>query len=187
MRAVTRQVAFEPGGWTPERAAKVAALFDDLAGEWHTRDHPRRIEPLTDALDRGGPFESAVCLEVGSGTGLATPTLVGHFNLVVSIDLSSEMLRRAPADVGVRVLADSATLPVRAKSADAVVLFNMLLFPHEVDRVLAPTGAVVWVNTSGDRTPIHLPADDVAAALPGEWDGVHAEAGWGTWAVLRRA
>ena len=187
MRAVTRQVAFEDRGWTPERATKVAALFDSLADEWHTRDHPRRTEPLEDALTRGGPFGAGVCLEVGSGTGLVTPALARTFDLVVALDISAEMLRRAPADVGRRVLADSARLPIRAGRADVVVLFNMLLFPKEVDRVLRSTGAVVWVNTSGDRTPIHLPADDVAAALPGEWDGVHAVAGWGTWAVLRRA
>jgi ubiquinone/menaquinone biosynthesis C-methylase UbiE len=31
-----------------------------------------------------------------------------------------------------------------------------------------------------------LPADDVAAALPGQWHAVEAQAGWGSWAVLRR-
>lgn len=186
MRAVTRQVAFDPGGWTPERAAKVAALFDSLAGEWHTRDSPHRVEPLQDAFERGGPFGRGVCLELGSGTGLITSWLAPRFDVVAAVDLSSEMLRLAPADVGARVLADSARLPVRDGAADVVVLFNMLLFPREVDRVLAPDGAVIWVNTSGDRTPIHLPAEDVAAALPGEWNGVHADAGWGTWAVLQR-
>lgn len=187
MRVVTRQVAFETGGWTPERAAKVAALFDSLAGDWHTRDSPHRVEPLRDAFDRGGPFRRRVCLELGSGTGLITPWLAPRFDVVAAVDMSSEMLRLAPADAGARVLADSARLPVRTGAADVVVLFNMLLFPLEVERVLATEGVVVWVNTSGDRTPIHLPAEDVAAALPGEWDGVHAEAGWGTWAALRRA
>lgn len=186
MRAVTRQVAFDPTGWTPERAAKVAALFDSLAPEWHTRDSPHRFEPLHDAFERGGPFGRDVCLELGSGTGLVTSWLAPRFDVVVAVDLSAEMLRLAPADVGARVLADSARLPVRSRAAGVVVLFNMLLFPMEVDRITAPDGVVVWVNTSGDRTPIHLPAEDVAAALPGDWDGVHAEAGWGTWAVLRR-
>ena len=40
-------------------------------------------------------------------------------------------------------------------------------------------------NTLG--TPIYLPADDVERALPGRWRGTDSEAGWGTWAVLRRA
>ena len=187
MRKVTRQVAFDPGGWTRERAGKVAALFDSLAPEWHTRDHAHRMEPLADALERGGPFTRRVCLELGSGTGLVTPALADRFELVVALDLSAEMLRRAPTEAGARVQGDSAWLPLRTGSADVVVLVNMLLFPAEVDRVLGPGGALVWVNTAGHRTPIHLSAEDVEAAMPGTWNGVHADAAWGTWAVLRRA
>lgn len=186
MRTVTRQVAFEPGGWTPERAAKVAALFDGLAPEWHTRHSAERQEPLLDALERGGAGGGR-CLEVGSGTGYSTPVLAARFGGVVAVDLSAEMLRLAPASPGWRVRGDAARLPLRDAAVDAVVLVNALLFPHEVDRVLAPGGAVVWVCSLGDRTPIYLPPDDVEQALPGEWDGVAAEAGWGTWAVLRRA
>jgi len=63
----------------------------------------------------------------------------------------------------------------------------MLLFPGEVDRVLAPGGTVTWVNTLGDQTPIHLPPADVIEALPGVWEGVTANAGTGLWATLRRA
>ena len=48
-------------------------------------------------------------------------------------------------------------------------------------------GVVVWVNSSGSQTPIHLPAADVAAALPGAWAGVESGAGEGLWCVLRRA
>ena len=71
--------------------------------------------------------------------------------------------------------------------ADAVVLVNCFLFPAEVDRVLAPDGVVVWVNSSGAETPIHLPAEDVVEALPGQWAGVQSGAGIGIWCVLRRA
>lgn len=194
MRAVTRQVAFDPGGWTPERRVKVAALFDSLAPEWHTRATPGRDEPLVDALARGldavgrptaerpGP-----CLELGSGTGFTTPTLVERFGAVVAVDLAAEMLKLAPVATAPRVQADAAALPFRGGAAGAVVLVNALLFPHEVDQALSPSGLVVWVNTSGDRTPIHLPVADVAEALPGPWDGVAAEAGWGTWGVLARS
>jgi hypothetical protein len=56
---------------------------------------------------------------------------------------------------------------------------NALLFPAEVDRVLAPEGSVVWVNSSGDQTPIHLRSEEVAAVLPGEWRGVASRAGQG--------
>lgn len=67
------------------------------------------------------------------------------------------------------------------------MLVNAFLFPAEIDRVLAPRGVVVWVNTSGASTPIHLPAEEVEAALPGRWEAVASEAAGGTWAVLTRA
>ena len=110
-----------------------------------------------------------------------------QFDSVVAIDLSFEMLKRAPPRCGHRVLADGSRLPVADGSVDSVVLMNAFLFPAEVDRVLARPGVVIWVNALGDRTPIYLPADDVVAALPGSWEGVCSEAGWGTWAVLRRS
>jgi ubiquinone/menaquinone biosynthesis C-methylase UbiE len=96
------------------------------------------------------------------------------------------MLVRAPDGPGLRVQADAAQLPVHDGAFDAVVLINMFLFPAEVARVLAPGGAVVWVNSSGPTTPIHLTAAEVDAALPGNWDGVASHAGAGEWCVLRR-
>ena len=194
MREVTRQVAFEPGGWTPERAAKVTALFDGLAPEWHTRMNPGRMLALTDALERGG-VDGAVAassrplvLELGSGTGFATPHLSERYGRVVAMDLSREMLRHAAAVAGApRVQADAARLPLAGGAVAALVLVNMLLFPAEVDRVVDSGGVVVWVNSLAERTPIHLPAADVARALPGRWDGVGSRAGGGSWCVLRRA
>ena len=186
MRKVTRQVAFEPDGWTPERADKVKELFDGLAAEWHTRGSDDRMTGIDDALDRGGPFPAGVCLEAGSGVGLLTPRLVERFDQVVAFDLSFEMIRRAP-DIAPRLLADSSKLPFADGTIATLVLVNMFLFPAEVDRVLRRDGALLWVNSLGPATPIHLTADEVERALPGEWDGVHAEAGWGTWASFRRA
>ncbi len=184
MRRVTRQVAFEPGGWTPERASKVGELFDGLAADWHTRDGPGRQAPLDDALARGGPLAGPT-LELGSGTGLSTSLLVASVPPVICADLSMEMLRLAPRTAP-RIRADGSTLPFPDGAFAMVVLVNMLLFPAEVDRVLAASGAVVWVNSVGPDTPIHLPAEDVDDALPGDWRGVASEAGPGTWCVLRR-
>jgi SAM-dependent methyltransferase len=186
MRKVTRQVAFEPGGWTPERARKVAELFNGLAPEWHKRLSEGRMEALADALARGGAKRGR-CVELGSGTGAGTQELTTHFDVVIALDLAIEMLKRASPDWGHRVLGDAAHLPLRSASADAIVLVNALLFPDEVNRVLAPGGVVIWVNSLGAGTPIHLAPDDVAKALPGEWNGVAAEAGWGLWCALRRA
>ena len=106
---------------------------------------------------------------------------------MLAVEVSLEMLRLAPADVGHRVLADGSRLPLASGTAAAVVLVNCFLFPAEVDRVLAPDGVVVWVNSSGAETPIHLPAADVVAALPGRWEGVESTAGVGIWCVLRRS
>ena len=82
--------------------------------------------------------------------------------------------------------ADASRLPLRDSSTDALILMNMLLFPAEVERILAPAGTLVWVNSRGEQTPIHLSAEEVARALPGEWSGTAAHAGTGLWCVLRR-
>lgn len=186
MRIMTRRAAGLVGPpWDGDARAEVATLFDSLAPEWHTRTSESRAQVVLDALDRGGVGGGAV-LELGSGIGAYSAPLADRFDRVVALDLSIEMLRLAADEPGLRVLADSATLPVPDASMDAVVLINMLLFPAEVDRVLAPGGTVVWVNSSGESTPIHLLPDEVAEALPGAWTGVASRAGVGLWAVLRR-
>ncbi|MEM7284925.1 MAG: methyltransferase domain-containing protein [Actinomycetota bacterium] len=188
MRKVTRQVAFD-GGWDPTRAGKVAALFDGMASEW---DQPRRAAEerwaaLRDALDRGDVPAGRV-LELGSGTGMGTRVLAASGRPPIAVlDIASDMLAHAPPDLAPRVQGDASALPFPDSSVDVVVMVNALLFPEEVDRVLTADGCVVWNHTVGEQTPIHLPADDVADALPGTWTGVASRAGTGTWAVLRRA
>jgi SAM-dependent methyltransferase len=186
MRWVAREISFNPEGWTPSIATKVRELFDQLAGEWHTRDRPDRLVPIRDALDRGGPFTEGLAVELGSGTGIASRVIETRLAQLVAVDLSMEMLRLAPDSVP-RVRADGASLPFRNQALATLVLVNMFLFPYEVDRVLAPHGAVVWINTLGPNTPIYLSAEDVDSALPGEWDLTASEAGRGTWCVARRA
>lgn len=186
MRRVTREVAFDPETWTADRAAGVGALFDRLAAEWHTRDRPERFLPIMDAITRGGPFVDGLAVELGSGTGIATSTIAQRFPRLIAVDLSMEMLRLAPALVP-RVRADAFRLPLADGAVATLILVNMLLFPAEVDRVLAPEGALVWVNTAGTHTPIYLGAEEIEAALPGDWDVVTSEAARGTWSVARRA
>ena len=189
MRIMTRRAAgLLAPPWDDEARATVAAVFDDLAPEWHTRTSPERDAVVADALERGLPAGIAgdVCVELGSGIGAYTPLLSERWRRVVATEVAMEMLRLAPSESGHRVLADGARLPLADAAADAVVLVNCFLFPEEVDRVLAQAGVVVWVNSSGGQTPIHLPAADVVAALPGSWTGVASTAGVGTWCVLRR-
>ena len=187
MRVMTRRAAgLEPPPWDAAARTEVAGLFDELAGVWHTRTSPERAAVVRDALDRGRVTGGTV-LEIGSGIGAYSAMLAERFDHVVAVELSGEMLRLAAGEPATRVQADASALPVGAATVDAVVLVNMFLFPAEVDRVLAPDGCVVWVNSSGESTPIHLMPDEVAEALPGRWTGVTSRAGVGLWAVLRRA
>ena len=186
VRAVTRSVATDEASWTPATAAEITERFDELAPDWENRLRPEEFVGLPDACERGLLEPSALCLEVGSGTGFGTVHLAAHFRAVIAVDISAGMLALAPPDLAPRVQADGASLPMPDDSVDVVALINMLLFPTEVDRVLRPDGAVLWFNTLGSRTPIHLTAAEVAAALPGRWSGVASEALWATWTVLRR-
>ncbi len=189
MREMTRRAAgLSPQGWDASARAEVADLFGQLAEEWHTRTSADRTSIVQDALDRGlepGHHQGLV-IEPGSGIGTYSPLLAERWEHAVAVELTPEMQARAPADPP-RVTADASMLPMRTGVAAAVVLINMFLFPAEVDRVLAPGGVVVWVNSSGEHTPIHLTPDEVAAALPGEWEGRAGRCGEGLWAVLHRA
>ena len=191
MRVATRRAAgLHAGGWTGELRDQVEVYFDGLAGEWHTRTSPQRTAVVMDALSRGlGTINSPVgiVVEVGSGIGTYSNLLAERFARVVAIDLSLEMLKSAPIGPALRVQADGAKLPVGDSSAAAIVLINAFLFPAEVERVLSPEGALVWVNSSGEQTPIYLSVDDLVARLPGEWAGTSSLAGEGHWCVLRRA
>ena len=143
-----------------------------------------------DALSRGLDTINSpvgIAVEVGSGIGTYSNLLAERFARVMAIDLSLEMLKSAPIGPALRVQADGAKLPVGDSSAAAIVLINAFLFPAEVERVLSPEGALVWVNSSGEQTPIYLSVDDLVARLSGEWAGTSSRAGEGHWCVLRRA
>lgn len=164
----------------------MAALFDSMAADW-TAEHidATKAAPIIDAVERGGVPMSR-WLELGSGTGAGTQVVHDRVERLVAFDLSMEMLRHAPDDLAPRVRGDASTLPFIDDTFDVVMMINMLLFPSEVDRVLADGGSIVWINTLGDQTPIHLPATDVLEALPGEWTGTTAAAGTGFWLAAQR-
>lgn len=185
MRRVARDVAFGTDRWTPALAADVRDLFDRLAAEWHTRDRPGRLEPIVDALERGGPFDNGLAVELGSGTGIATATIAARLPRLIAVDLSMEMLHLAP-DIVPRIAADGAHLPFADGGVATLVLVNMLLFPREVDRVVGKRGVIVWVSTAGPQTPIYLSPEEIENALPGDWDVLASDAGRGSWCVARR-
>jgi len=173
--------------WTAGNATRMAELFDSMAADWSAKHvDETRAAPVLDALRRGAVPIDGDWLELSSGTGAGTRLLAGVVGSLVATDLAAEMLSHAPGELAPRVHADASTLPFPTASFDAVLMINMLLFPGEVDRVLRPDGVVVWVNTLGDQTPIHLPANEVITALPGEWVGRTARAGTGFWLTARR-
>lgn len=185
IRVLTRAVA-SGKDWTSAHAERMATLFDGLAPEWSARVDETKLAPVVDALDRGGVPLDGTWLEIGTGTGAGARTVGGRVSSIIATDISAEMLRHASLGSAHAVRSDASALPVRDGGVDAVLLVNMLLFPREMDRVLRVGGVMVWVNTRGDQTPIHLPAADVLDALPGAWHGVTARAGTGFWMVARR-
>ena len=179
IRQLTRAVAFGKE-WKPEHAERMSTLFNGLASDWST-DHvdATKAAPVRDALERGDVPMAGSWLEVGSGTGAGARVLDGQVGSLVCTDLSAGMLSHAP-DLAPRAQSDASALPFDRDSFDAVLLIK-------IDRVLRPGGTVLWVNTLGDQTPIHLPAADVLEALPGKWAGTTAHAGTGFWLTANRA
>lgn len=184
MRKVTEQVAFDDA-WDADRRDKVRGLFDGMAAEWSSRFSIERAQSITDALDRGGVRGSKV-VELGAGSGLATTEIASRVTDFVALDLSMAMLREQPGPTPL-LQGDASVLPLPDGSADTLVLVNMLLFPAEVDRVLAADGRLLWINTNGHETPIYLSPEDVVAALPGSWSATAGRAGTGVWAAVDRA
>ncbi|NBE93959.1 class I SAM-dependent methyltransferase [Nonomuraea sp. KC401] len=109
------------------------------------------------------------------------------FDHVIAVDLARQMLRRAPGQLAPRLQADAARLPLATGSIAAVVLVDALLFPTEITRVLAADGVLIWANQLGADGPLFLDTPTVIGALGDAWSAVQSEAGWGSWAVLRRA
>lgn len=193
MRVMTRRaagLAIQP--WDAEAAGTVAGLFDALASEWHRRESPERAAVITDALERGldplrGGTTDGTAVEIGSGLGTYSSMIDERFANTMAVELAEEMHRRARRTPAHRVLADASSLPVADTSVESIVMINAFLFPGEVGRVLRPGGTLLWVNSSGERTPIHLRTSDVVAALPFPVSGVESRAGAATWCALRRA
>lgn len=186
MRKVTQEVAFTDHGWSSDRAGRVAKLFDEMAEGWGERNVIERRASVLDALSRGGVTRGRLGMELGSGTGAYSKELTRLFESLLCIDISFEMLVRAPSASGYRVRGDGSSLPVSEGSVDGMFFINTLLFPSEIKRVLTRTGYLVWVSTNGDQTPIYLSPDEVLRALGGGFVGISSQAGSGIWTVFRR-
>jgi hypothetical protein len=182
-----RRLARQPGTWSRDEAAGMAAEFDAMAANWAGERGGYRPPVLADALARGGPFGPGRAVEIASGTGLLTPLIAGVWPRVLALDLSQGMLRRSATRDKVR--ADAARLPLVDGCADAVVIGDGPLFAAEVARVMAEDAVLVWSNALGTGAPFYLPTEVLVEAMTAAtgraWDATESEAYWGSWAVLR--
>ncbi len=189
MREVTYHLA-ENGTWDSQLVQEVRELFDSLAEEWTaTRDNPSRNLPLLDAFKRG-KVQGKIALELGAGTCISARALIPKFQNFIAIDLSLEMLKNVVEGAPPLVCADGSSLPLSNGVLDVLILQNMFLFPKEVSRCITEEGCLVWVNSRGSGTPIHLPVEKVVTSLETAtgyaWNAVCSSLGEATWAVIRR-
>jgi SAM-dependent methyltransferase len=156
------------GDRSPE--ATLALVYDDGAAAYdqywapglhrHARDLVATLPPL-----RAGSRRTVV--DVAAGAGTLLPVLrevTGSDGMVLALDRSIGMLRRAPADVP-RFQADAARLPLADASADVVVLaFVLFMLPDarvavaEAARVLRTGG---WLLAATWGTELETDADVV--------------------------
>lgn len=150
----------------------VRAAYDATGAAWD--GGPRRIyDQLAIALlDRSPvPFDKAVALDAGAGTGAATAELMRRGARVIAIDLSVGMLQRITGSV---VVGDVVRLPVRSDAVDVTVAaFVLNHLPHPIDglrelaRVTRPGGAVL-VSVFG-QAPAH-PSKEAIDAVAVRYD-----------------
>jgi ubiquinone/menaquinone biosynthesis C-methylase UbiE len=139
------------------KAAETREFFNRLAEEWDSRIRPDFVDRLREILAELPLREGASVLDVGTGTGIALPFLLGRVGVsgsVTAVDLSERMLEVARSKLSAPnlhyVRADVASLPFLDESFD-LVLCNSC-FPHfhdresavsEMYRVLRPGGMAV--------------------------------------------
>jgi ubiquinone/menaquinone biosynthesis C-methylase UbiE len=136
------------------------------------------------ALGWGPPSRSVRVLEVGAGTGEASPVVRARFPQVVVTDVSWPMLRQVDPAFP-RVVADVRRLPLATGSVDLLVGLNAVPGAAEFRRVLSPTGRLVWCTSFGPHTPLYVDPEELARHLGPEWHGVARRAAAGDWCLLQ--
>ena len=194
-RLTTNQVVRRPGLWRLFRPL-VRAQFNRAAPVWDQFRFPDSFKPLEAALAEVSPPRRA--LDIGTGTGAAAFLVARRFPTaeVVGVDLAAEMLgeakRKTPPELVDRIRfeqADAERLPYPDESFDLVTLANMIPFFDELERVLAPDGALVFAFSGGAQTPIYVPPEKLRNELGrrGFTDFAEFEAGRGNSLIARKA
>jgi SAM-dependent methyltransferase len=156
-----------------ERAQENAAYYVDTTCNYDAPDMEQFFATGTDIVREAlldAPVQPAarrIALEIGPGLGRICKALSPHFERVVGIDVSAEMVRQARelvAEPNVSFeIGDGTTLaPVADRSVDFVVTFTVLQhlpdrsaivsYLREAARVLAPGGALA-AQWNGDAHP----------------------------------
>ncbi len=153
-----------------ERARLNAPWYVDTSLSYDEPDLERFLETGRRIVDEAlaGPDATgrSLAVEIGSGLGRNTLALAHHFDRVVGLDISSEMLERAsqvaPHERVAFVLGDGSSLAqIRDRAADLVLTFTVFQHIPSVDviegyiieagRILKPGGVFVfqWNNSPG--------------------------------------
>jgi len=128
--------------------------FDRIADRYdETRGGERRGQLVATEIE---PYfgRARRVLEVGVGTGIVASAFAQLGRTVVGVDISAEMLTRAHARIGSRVVrADAHSLPLMTSAVDSAYLvwvLHLVAEPAEVlaecARVLRPSGRIVVVT-----------------------------------------
>jgi len=164
-RLATDAVVRRPALWRVFRPL-LRAQFDGLAPVWDRIVSPGHLDALLAALEGVAPPRRA--LDLGTGTGAAAVAVAERFPEaeMIGIDLSPAMVEVATAkltdELRGRVrfrVGDAAALPVEDGSCELVTLANMIPFPDELARVLAPGGTLVVAFSRGAETPIYVASE----------------------------
>lgn len=192
-RLLCRTVTRAPWSWRLLRRP-ATRFFDSVAGGWDQRyaSDPRRLEPLTAALDLL-PATPYRVLDVGTGTGAGAMLAAGRWPdaQVTGIDVAPAMIavaRGKTNDPRIRFLvADVAALDP-GHGYDLVVLLNMPPFFAQVAHLLRPGGHVVAIASRGPTTPFFTPAQTLARGFQrhGLETVAAGTAGPGTYYLARR-
>jgi ubiquinone/menaquinone biosynthesis C-methylase UbiE len=138
--------------------------FDRAAPWWDEMRSGDAFAALEQAL-AALPSPPRRALDLGTGTGKAAFLIAERFPEaeVVGVDIAKEMLAdarsRTPPGLSGRVTfeaADGARLAYDDGAFDLVSLANMIPFFDELERVTAPSGAVVVSFSAGPETPIYV-------------------------------
>jgi len=149
--------------------AELAAHFDRCAANGDMDEfEPAELEAVERLLDEWGVAPGERVLEPGCGSGRLTALLAGRVGpegLVLGLDLSAAMLRRARRrGLGPQVrfeCASAGAVPAPDRFFHRVICFNV--FPHftepkrvlaELERVMAP-GASLWIAHLASREELN--------------------------------